>query len=221
MLVISEGEFKRHAVLTSDRGMPLYAAEFGMHPRANSKWMPWLVPTLELASRFGVSAPPTEELALEPRPEWRSDIGFLGESEVIRQLGESGNLNLFRPFPDSETAEIAVLHLDSRRVIGLQVKTVGIASSRMRATVDVYSSSFRPSPTTYIVVLAWLRDESRFHEECLVIPSTELRSLAKDDGYGHLSFDFRPGAGSDDRLVTYRAPLTELQRRVTTLIGSA
>ena len=79
--------------------------------------------------------------------------------------------------------------------------------------VNVHTSSFRPSSTTYIVALAWQRDESRFHEDCVLIPTVELESFAKDDGYGHLAFEFRPGA-ADDRLSRYRAPLAHLEQRV-------
>ena len=136
------------------------------------------------------------KMRLEPRPEWRSDVGFLGEAEVTRRLAEAGDLNIFRPFPDLETAEIAALHLTSRRVIGLQVKTVDIDQTRDHATVNVRASSFRPSPTTFFVILAWLRDKSVFNDECLVIPSTELRNLLRDDGFGHLEFVWRPGSTS-------------------------
>jgi hypothetical protein len=215
LLVIPEGEFKVLAHLTSDRGRPLYSAEFGMRPRSDSKWLPWLVATPQLAERFGVSIP-AEELVEERRPEWRSDVGFLGESEVIRLLAESGELNLFRPFPDSETSELAVLHLESRRVVGLQIKTVEVSKERMRATVDVYASSFRPSPTTFIVVLAWRRDQSQFHEDCMLIPSLELRSIAHDDHRGHLAFDFRPEAHSDS---TYQKLVVELPSEVAALVA--
>ena len=123
---------------------------------------------------------------------WRSDLGFLGEIEVTRLLAEGGDLNLFRPFPDLETPELAVLHLDSRRVLGIQVKTRSVDNAHPDATVSVLASSFRPSPTTYFVVLAWLREESRFHEECLLIPSEDFRGLSyPEDPFGHLKFDWR------------------------------
>ena len=189
-LVVRARDFKRLADLTTHDGKPLYSMEFGMRPRSDSRWLPWLVPSERLAERFGVSAEGLEGAAAEPRPEWRSDLGYLGESEVTRRLAEAGALNLFRPFPDLETAEIAVLHLTTRRVIGLQVKTVDVDQARLRATVNVRGSSFRPSPTTFFVVLAWLRDESRFHERCLLIPSEKVREFARDDGNGHLTFDF-------------------------------
>jgi hypothetical protein len=146
-------------------------------------------------------------------------VGFLGESEVIRRLAEAGDLNLFRPFPDSETAEIAVLHLTSRRVIGLQVKTVGLDQARDHAAVNVYASSFRPSPTTYFVVLAWLRDQARFHEECLLIPSVELLEFAHDDGYGHITFEFHPGAATQGRLKPFRRNVADLRPEIEALLA--
>jgi len=217
-LVVRAGEFKRLADLTTHDGKPLYSMEFGMRPRSDSRWLPWLVPSERLAERFGVSAEGLEGAAAEPRPEWRSDLGYLGESEVTRRLAEAGALNLFRPFPDLETAEIAVLHLTTRRVIGLQVKTVDVDQARLRATVNVRGSSFRPSPTTFFVVLAWLRDESRFHERCLLIPSEKVSEFARDDG-GHLTFDFLPGSTSQSGLEKYQQELNELRNLVSNLVS--
>jgi hypothetical protein len=178
------------------------------------------VPSERLVERLGVSVEAERQAPVEFRPEWRSDLGFLGEAEVIRRLAEAGELNLFRPFPDSETAEIAVLHLASRHVIGLQVKTVDVDQARLRATVNVYGPSFRPSPTTYFVVLAWMRDEARFHEECLLFPSQDLFSFAHDDGRGHLEFVFRPGSSGQPEMDKYRIELSDLRSRVISKVES-
>jgi hypothetical protein len=218
-LVIPAGDFKRHALRSSDEGRPIYAMEFGMRPRSDSKWLPWLVPTERLAERFGVAVEAPAEAAPGRRPEWRSDLGFLGEAEVTRQLAEAGNLNAFRPFPDLETAEIAVLDLNTRRVIGLQVKTVDIDQARLHATVNIRGSSFRPSPTTFFTVLAWLRDKSQFHEEFLLIPSMELREFLRDDGHGHLEFVWRPGSNVESHLNTYRREVIELRDLVAGLLA--
>lgn len=218
-LVVRARDFKRLADLTTHDGKPLYSMEFGMRPRSDSRWLPWLVPPERLAERFGVAVGGMEGAAVEPRPEWRSDLGFLGESEVTRRLAEAGALNLFRPFPDLETAEIAVLHLTTRRVIGLQVKTVDVDQARLRATVNVRGSSFRPSPTTFFVVLAWLRDESRFHERCLLIPSEKVREFARDNGHGHLTFEFLPDSTGQSGLEVYRRELNELRHLVTSLVS--
>jgi hypothetical protein len=218
-LVMPAGDFKRLASSSSDEGRPIYSAEFGMRPRSDSHWLPWLVQTEHLAERFGVAIEAVAEAPNEPRPEWRSDVGFLGEVEVTRRLAEAGDLNLFRPFPDLETAEVAVLHLATRRVIGLQVKTVDIDRTRAHATVNVRSSSFRPSPTTFFVVLAWLRDESAFHEECLLIPSMELHEFLRDDGHGHLEFVWQPGSTSRGRLAQYGERVSNLKNLVSHLVS--
>ena len=217
-LVVPARDFKRLADLSTDQDRPIYSMEFGMRPRSDSRWLQWLIPSERLVERFGVSAAGVEEVVIEPRPQWRSDIGFLGEAEVTRRLAEAGDLNLFRAFPDSETAEIALLHLDSRRVLGLQVKTVDVNRERLRATVNVYESSFRASPTTYFVVVAWLPDEARFHEECLLIPSVKIPALATDDGSGHLSFDFHPGSTDPTRADIYKRQLPELKDEIEFLL---
>lgn len=216
-LVVRADDFKRLAELSSHEGKPIYSMEFGMRPRLGSRWLQWLVPPERLASRFGISVEALEGPPEEPRPEWRSDLGFLGESEVFRRLAEAGQLNLFRPFPDLETAEVAVLHLTSRRVIGLQVKTVDIDGNRLRATVNIRGLSFRPSPTTFFVVLGWFRDESRFHERCLLIPSDKIREFAHDDGHGHIEFEFHADAAGPAWQETYQITLSELRDRVTLL----
>lgn len=219
-LVVPESDFKRLANLSSDDGEPVYSMYFGMHPRSDSRWLQWLVPTERIAERLGVAVEGVlVEAPAQSRPEWRSDLGTLGESEALRRLTEDFDLNLFRPFPDSETVELAVLHLVTRRVVGLQIKTVDVAKGRLRATVNVLASSFRPFPTTYFVVLGWHRDESRFHEEFLLIPSMELRDFASDDGRGHLQFHFHARSGAEDRLRKYRHGLSELRTLVSGLLG--
>jgi hypothetical protein len=218
-LVVPVADFKRLANLTTNEGKPVYSMEFGMRPRSDSRWLPFLVPTERIVERLGVRpAAITVEEVVQPRPEWRSDLGFLGESEVVRTLAEDGDLNLFRPFPDNETAELAVLHLTSRRVVGLQIKTVDVDHTRRRATVNVRASSFRPSATTCFVVLAWLRDESRFHEEFLLIPSVELRDVAREDGYGHITFQFHPDATAQDPLSEFKFALNGLRKLVLGLV---
>jgi hypothetical protein len=218
-LVVPVPDFKRLASLSSNNGEPVYQMYFGMRPRSDSRWLPWLVPTERMAERLGVSVEGfLEEAPAGPRPEWRSDLGTLGESEVVGRLAEDGNLNLFRPFPDLETVELAVLHLATRRVVGLQIKTVDIEQARLHATVNVLASSFRPFPTTYFVILAWRRDESRFHDEFLLIPSVELSEFARDDGRGHISFQFHAGSSAGDRLHKYRLGLDELRSLVCELM---
>jgi hypothetical protein len=220
MLVVREGDFKQIADKSEHEGHLIFAARFGMHPRERSKWYRFLVPTERLVERIGVAAAalrPTE--AAEPRPTWRGDLGFLGESEAVRLLAEDGELNLFRSFPDLETAELAVLSLDSRRVLGLQLKTVGVDGAHPSATVTARSASFHSSPATYFVVFGWLREQKRFHEECLLIPSEEFRAVCRPSDDGTLKFDWHPGSKAGSHLDGYRHAVTELRTRVAGLVS--
>jgi hypothetical protein len=179
MLVIPEGHFKRLAVASHHEGRPIYAAGFGMHPRERSRFNKFLIPTDRLVERFGISSTEAAPSTAEPHPMWRSDLGFLGEAEVIRLVAENNDLSLFRPFPGLETSELAALHLKTWRVLGLQIKTVGVNAAHPAGTLGIHASSFRPSPTTCFVVLAWLREERRFHHECLLIPSLDVPAICK------------------------------------------
>jgi len=211
MLVIPEGDFKRLAEASHHEGRPIYAARFGMNPRERSRLYEFLITTDRLVERFGISSTEAAAPTAEPHRMWRSDLGFLGEAEVIRLLAENGDLNLFRPFPDLETSELAALDLNRRRIVGLQIKTVGVDPAHPAGTVGIHAASFRPSPTTCFVVLAWLREEHRFHQECLLIPSEELRAICKPhESEGHLSFDWHPGSSRHARLDPYRTSAATL-----------
>jgi hypothetical protein len=218
MLVVPTLDFRRLALLTTARGVPEYSMSFGMKPRSNSRWLPWLVSSDRLVERFGVPLEPPAPAIAEELPRLRrGPLGFLGESEVVRQLAESEHLNLFRPFPDSETVELAVRHLTNGRVVGLQIKTVSVDAVDPNRPVDIYISSFRPAPTTYFTVVAWMPLERRFHDQCLVIPSEELLEFARTDG-SHYKFDFQPGSTNQPRLDKYRCALSDLCREVESLL---
>ena len=141
----------------------------------------------------------------------------MGESEVLRRVAESEHLNLFRPFPDLETVELAVRHRTSGNVVGLQIKTVSIDAAHHRREVTVWISSFRPAPATYFAVLAWMSEERRFHEECLVIPSEELLQFAWIGG-SHYVFEFHPGSTKQPSLDKYRRALSDLCQEVENLL---
>ncbi len=215
MLAIPEGDFKRLAELSHNGEREIYSVRFGMHPRKRSRLYPFVIPTERLAERFGIT--PTEAIAppVALRPMWRSDLGALGEIETARLLAEGGDMNLFRPFPDLETAELAALHLTSRRVLGIQIKTVGVDAAHPAGTVTIHLSSFRPSPSTYLVALAWLREENRFHEECLLIPTEDLRAICRPHEFeNHMSFDWHPGSSNHTQLDQYRMSTSALRLRI-------
>ena len=137
----------------------------------------------------------------------------------MRLLAEMPNQNLYRPFPDLETAELLALHLPTRNVIGLQLKTVEVEEAKPTGSVHVLASSFRPSPTTLFAVFAWRRDEKRFHESCLLIPSQEIEKIAQPKKTsGHLKFDWNPTSNSPSRLDPFRIDLSDLGTRLEALL---
>ena len=220
LLVVPTPDFRRLALLTTARGAPEYSMSFSLKPGSKGRWVPWLVSSDQLVERFGVPLSlPKLAIPAEPPRLQRSPLGFLGEAEVIRRLAEAEHLNLFRPFPDLETVELAVRNLHNGPVVGLQIKTVSVDTAYPNRPVDIRMSSFRPAPTTYFTVVAWMPDERRFHEECLVFPSEELLSFARPAGV-HYKFEFNPGSKNQPRLDKYRRALPELSTVVAGLSPS-
>lgn len=218
VLVVPTPDFRRLALFTTDGGVPEYWMAFGMRPRSNSRWLPWLVPSHRLVEKFGVPMGLPALAVTKEQPRLRgSALGFLGEAEVIRRLAEAEHLNLFRPFPDLEIVELAVRHLTNGHVVGLQIKTVSVDAAHFRQQVMVWISTFRPAPTTYLAVLAWMSEERRFHKECLVIPSEELLRFARTDGPYYV-FEFHPGSTKQTQLDKYRHALSDLCAEVDSLL---
>src|ERR1700682_5971794 len=217
LLVVPTADFRRLALLTTADGAPEYSMSFPTKLRTRSRWLPWLVSSDRLAEQFGVERA-LPALVEEPPRLRRSPLGFLGESEVIRQLAVAENLNLFRPFPDLETVELAVRNINNGHGVGLQIKTVSVDALNPNRTVDIYISSFRPRPTTYFTVVAWMPLERRFHDECLLFPSGDLLQFARHDDV-HYKFGFQPGSKKQPRLNKYRRGLSDLCAEVEELLA--
>jgi hypothetical protein len=214
VLVITEREFRRLAVRSERLGVPALAAAVSMVPGRRSRWARHVFPRELMAEAMLAGVKPA--VRLPPRPLRRQGrvaraVGFRGEVEVIRRLAETNELTIYRPFPDLETAEVVVVHEVSRRVLGIQVKTIGVDKRHPHDTVDVDMVSFRPSATTTVVVVAWDRDEAAFFDQCLVIPSLEIGQITKVVR-GHLRFAFNPHPEHPGKLDSYRRPLKELGR---------
>ena len=212
VLVITEREFKRLSVSSQVHGKPLVVAQVSLVPGRPSRWSPFVVPRDKLAAALLAGAEPTFKVS--PPARIRGAIaratGFKGEMEVARRLADVDALTLFRPFPDLETAEIAVLHEISRRVLGIQVKTIGVDLQHLHGTIDIDLASFRPGAGTWVVGVAWDRDARQFRDQCLVIPSLEVDRIAAPYR-GHLRFPFFPDSPRNwGRLTPYRRPLANL-----------
>ncbi len=220
VLVVDEATFRRLAAHDVVDGREYLTAAFEMHSGGTSHWTPFLVARERLADRFGAAAGLgiAKDGDRGAAPLDRGREGFLGEAEVIRRLAEAESLNLFRPFPDLETVEVLARHVATRRFLGVQVKTAGWDERHLENRVHIRRSSFRPTPTTFVFVLSWDRDEGRFQDDCLVIPSTEIAGLGRIEGAWFV-LELQPGSQHHRRLDVYRKPLQSLARTVETMFA--
>ncbi len=174
-LVADAATLKKKAVRILDRGRVLLVADMPMHPIHGHTWSEDLVPIEHLAERLGAASyPPTAALEAEAVSDEDRVVGFWGEQEVCRQLGMLEDCGLFRPFPDNEINEVLIRRLVTGVTLGVQVKTGRLKEPHARLKIVVNRSNFVAAPTTFIAVLAWIVEERRYHETCLVIPSEAL-----------------------------------------------
>jgi hypothetical protein len=211
VLVADAATFKSKAATMLDRGRVMLVADMPVHPIPGHRWSEDLVSVDRLAARLGATRlEQVEALAAEPVLDEDRLIGYWGEQEVKRRLAFLEDCGLFRPFPDNEANEILIRRLATGSTIGIQVKTAQLSEPNARRTILINRSSFVPASTTYVVAVAWMVSERRFHETCLIIPSEVIPGLASINGPDY-ELHFHP-AGSDrhSRLDRYRFPLESL-----------
>lgn len=210
-LLIDGASFGSMAKPSSEGRVAVWDLDFPVSPgSASDPVSAFVVPTSSLASRLLPASLPAFELpeAVDVRSE-----GLLGELEVLRLLAVVPSLELYRPFPDLETAEIAVRSSSSGGVLGLQVKTTSLASASDRGVLVVKRRSFRPFPDVWVVALAWLPAQGSFHQECLFLPSSAVASVGYADG-DWWAIHFHPGSTAAGRTAPYRLPLADLASAV-------
>jgi hypothetical protein len=218
LLVVDEATFKQMAAHDFSQGKDVYSASFSLRANKGTHWRPFLVPRDRLAKRLLGGPPPPDLAWSEPTPEMdpserhNSWLGFLGEQEVIRRLAENPRLNLYRPFPDLEMVEVLARDNATGGYLGLQVKS-GVPLEWGEAHFRVRKATFVPAPTTYLAGLVWLPDASAFLDECLLIPTMDLASVAIDAD-DHWVLDFHPHSPEKTRLDGYRVAINDFASRV-------
>ncbi len=223
-LVADAATFKAKAGRIVDHGRVLLVADMPNAPDATHKWSANLVPLHELAARLGarpVTAAALSEAAPTPPTVADEDlvIGNWGELEVLRRLAMLEDCGLFRPFPDSETAELLVRRLATGATIGLQIKTAQLDQPHDYRNVQVNRADFIASPTTFIAAVAWIASEKRFHETCLLVPSIALPDIAGTSGDSY-ELHFRPdGSSEPSKVDRYRLCLESLIAEISRYLG--
>jgi hypothetical protein len=211
LLVVDEGTFKQVGAHSYVHGEVVYTASFSMDS-ATSHWRPYLVPRDELAARLLGQVIPSafEALGREELNDYASWLGSIGEQEVIGRVSSVNDLSLFRPFPDLETVEVLVRNAVNGSFLGLQVKTAVPDPERHgEARISIRKASFVPAPSTYVVALAFLTEQKRFADECLVVPSERVVEIAVDSGE-HWVMNFHPHSQERGRIDPYRQELSAL-----------
>jgi hypothetical protein len=220
-LVADTATFKAKAARMVDRGRTMLVADIPIHPTPGHKWSEDLVPTNLLAERIG-AAPHLLELGIAaPEPHSEEDLigGFWGEQEVCRRLAMLEDCGLFRPFPDNELSEVVVRRLVTGSTLGIQVKTAKLDESHAYRHLLINRASFVPAPSTFLVALGWVIPEGRFHEQCLLIPSVVLPSIAGTSGPNY-EVHFRPDGSSERSVVDqFRLPLASLSEAISQRLG--
>jgi hypothetical protein len=211
VLVADAATFRKKAARMVDRGRLMLVADMPIRPIPGHSWSEDLVPVEKLAERLGATRlEPSLALGVEPVSDEDRLIGFWGEQEVIRRLAFLEDCGLFRPFPDNEVNEVLIRRLATGKTIGIQVKTSQLSEPDARRRILINRSSFVPAPSTFLVALAWMLSERRFHETCLVVPSEVIPELASIDGPNY-KLQFHPaGSNRASRLDRYRLPLESL-----------
>ncbi len=210
-LVVDAATLKRKAARMLDRGRVKLVADMPIHPIPGHSWSEDLVALDQLAARLGATrVAPAEALEAEPVLDEDRLIGSWGEQEVKRRLAFLEDCGLFRPFPDNEANEILIRRLATGATIGIQVKTAQLSEPNDRRRILISRSSLVPAPTTFLVAIAWIMSERRFHETCLVIPSEVIAEIASIDGPNY-KLQFHPaGSNRRSRVDRYRVPLESL-----------
>ena len=215
LLVVDEGAFKRLAAHDVFRGEEIYWAIFSRE-RESSRWRDYMIPKEKLAERILGTPPPLVGAAApesaEPVDRHNQWLGFLGEAEVIRRLAQNPRLDLFRPYPDLEMVELLARDRETGGFLGLQVKTA-VPARYGEAHFRVRKATFVPSPTTWIVALAWIEESGGFGIDCLLVPSQDLPAIAVE-GDDRWVLDFNPIHPEPTRFDGYRRNLADLGRLV-------
>jgi len=228
LLVIRERDFKRLAGRSMQRGegehkrlAPAHEGNIPLFSDRVTRWSPYILDRDRLAPALLAARLPAVAHARLRSPRARADtriVGFKGEMEVVRRLSDVDELEVYRPFPDLETAEVVARHGTTHRVVGLQVKTISVDAARPFNTVHVYIDSFRPAADTWIAVLAWRRDARCFSDDFLLIPSLDVKRIGSRSGK-QWTFQYAPG-DAKYHVARYAHRLYALGSVIESLIAS-
>jgi hypothetical protein len=205
----------------SMEGTPRYEAIVTLPPRPGERWTPWCVSLNSIADRLLPAATASVgELVVSAadQADWEKtgNLGYRAEMELLRRSADCARLNLFKAFPDLEPDEYVVYDLQSRGILGIQVKAVTLGI-RGEATLNVYRPALRPSVRTWFVIFMAEGNANALDDHCAVVPSHFVADRLSGHGpHGRLSVS----RGFTGRLDQWRVPLVALGSRLAELAAS-
>src|SRR5207248_10299147 len=116
-----------------------------------------------------------------------------------------------------EMVEVLARDNVTGRYLGLQVKAAGPVAHGAEVRVAIQKATFMPASNTFVLVLAWIAEHQRFADECLVVPTLKLPSIAREDAT-HWRLNFRPNSPERTPLDPYRHPVSSLSQLAEDLL---
>lgn len=217
-LVVNVVTFRELAHRHVGRAGVAYSTNLTLPPRRNSRWAPWCVPLDDIGDRL--LARPAAPAATPP-PAWATArrAGYRAETELIRRAADRGRLNVFKAFPDLEPNEYVLYDVETRGLIGIQVKSVTFRNGINEGKVNVYRPPLRVSAQTWFVIFLEASGETSFLEHCVVMPSAKVAEYTRGEsalGRGTLPVT----RGVTGRLAPWRVPREDLGARLVELAST-
>ena len=213
-MVIGVDELKRISPLRPMGPRLVHPIDVPYPPGPRTRWRQYFVPLRELPEAVCPGADVTPAWLPRTRPvvppdqEELAAIGYRGEVEFLRCAASRTALSVFHAAPDNEFDEYLLRHLVTGGISGVQVKCIEVSPESPSGVVHVTRRSFHASPRANLAVFAVRQDGGAIHEQCFLIPSTELEGLSWEGG-SRLSFTYAPDDPAD-QLRRYGLPVAAL-----------
>lgn len=219
-LLVDAPTYRRLSFISAPGGRVFHVAQVHLPVRPGDRWEKWCMPLDELGERL---LPRGEGTAVLPRrwptgQAWKTfvPLGYRAEMELVRRMADERRLNTFKAFPDLEPNEYLAYDLETRGILGIQVKAVTL-SAEGTGSVNVHVASLRPSPTTWFVIFVADSSEGPLGEMCAVVPSEVVVEELAGHGAERELFIQRDFPG---RMSRWRVPLAELGSRLAEVAAS-
>ncbi len=218
-LVVRAPDFRRLAHRNETASLrPVYETNIALPPPRDSRWTPFLVSPHDIGERLLPSGAGLAAAQVALPADWVSAgrLGLRAEMELLRRASDCARLGIFKAFPDLEPDEYLLYELNSRGLVGIQVKAMTLESDR-GGHMNVYRPALRPSPRTWFVLFLTTADGPDFYDHCAVMPSTWVAEHLEGRG-DRSKLWVMPGLSG--HLAQWRGPLTGLGERLAELATS-